>query len=159
MTKHLLVQRVVLYARYSTDMQQERSVEDQFTLCREYAARQGWVVVGTYMDKERTSKTLHDRPGAIQMLRDASTGKFDIILTEHLDRLSRAGEDLYGIFNKLKFDRVQLRSVSQGIATEEIVGIYALTGRLFLKVCLRGQPRDDRPRQGRQDRCRRDLWL
>ena len=133
MTKHLLVQRVVLYARYSTDMQQERSVEDQFTLCREYAARQGWVVVGTYMDKERTSKTLHDRPGAIQMLRDASTGKFDIILTEHLDRLSRAGEDLYGIFNKLKFDRVQLHSVSQGIATEEIVGIYALTGQLFLK--------------------------
>jgi site-specific DNA recombinase len=133
MSKHLATNRVVLYARYSTDMQQERSVEDQFTLCREYAARQGWVVVGTYMDKERTSKTLHDRPGAIQMLREASTGKFDIILTEHLDRLSRAGEDLYGIFNKLKFDRVQLHSVSQGVATEEIVGIYALTGQLFLK--------------------------
>jgi DNA invertase Pin-like site-specific DNA recombinase len=130
---NLPAKRVVLYARYSTDMQQERSVEDQFALDREYAARQGWVVVGTYCDRERTSKTLFDRPGAIQMLREASQGRFDIILTEHFDRLSRSGEDLYGIFNKLKFDRVELHSVSQGVATDELIGIYALTGQLFLK--------------------------
>ncbi len=129
----LSAKRVVLYARYSTDLQQERSVEDQFSLCRDYAARQGWVVVGQYMDKERSSRTLHDRPGIIQMLREASLGQFDVILTEHFDRISRAGEDLYGVFNKLSFDRVEMHSVSQGAATQELIGVYAITGQLFLK--------------------------
>ena len=37
--------RVALYARYSTDLQRETSLEDQLRVCREFAERQGWQVL------------------------------------------------------------------------------------------------------------------
>ena len=39
--------RTAIYARFSTELQQERSIEDQFELCRAYAAKNGLDVVGT----------------------------------------------------------------------------------------------------------------
>jgi len=43
--------RVALYARYSSDNQRDASVEDQFRICREHADRQGWTVVECYSDR------------------------------------------------------------------------------------------------------------
>jgi Resolvase, N terminal domain len=40
--------KVALYARYSSDNQSVASIEDQFRICREQAAREKWKVVGTY---------------------------------------------------------------------------------------------------------------
>ena len=37
-----------LYARYSSDQQRAASIEDQFRVCRERAAREGWKIVGAY---------------------------------------------------------------------------------------------------------------
>ncbi|TAJ34357.1 MAG: recombinase family protein, partial [Bosea sp. (in: a-proteobacteria)] len=34
--------RVALYARYSDDKQSPASIDDQFLICREQAAREGW---------------------------------------------------------------------------------------------------------------------
>jgi len=42
--------RTAIYARFSTELQQERSIEDQFALCRAYAAKNGHDVIGTYDD-------------------------------------------------------------------------------------------------------------
>ena len=42
--------RAALYARYSSDNQREASIEDQFRLCREHAARERWQIVGSYED-------------------------------------------------------------------------------------------------------------
>ena len=39
-----------LYARYSSDQQRAASIEDQFRVCRERAAREGWKIVGAYKD-------------------------------------------------------------------------------------------------------------
>ena len=36
--------RVVLYARYSSESQREASIEDQLRICRERAAREGWLL-------------------------------------------------------------------------------------------------------------------
>ena len=37
---------VALYARYSSDNQRDASIEDQFRMCREHAAREKWKIVG-----------------------------------------------------------------------------------------------------------------
>ncbi len=37
--------RAVIYARYSSDLQQEASIEDQVEVCRRYIERQGWTLV------------------------------------------------------------------------------------------------------------------
>lgn len=42
--------RVCLYARYSTDLQNAASIEDQLRICREPAEHEGWQVVATYQD-------------------------------------------------------------------------------------------------------------
>uniref|UniRef100_UPI0011DDB2F6 recombinase family protein n=1 Tax=Acidiphilium multivorum TaxID=62140 RepID=UPI0011DDB2F6 len=43
--------RVALYARYSTDLQSDASVEDQLRICRTRAEREGWTVVESYSDR------------------------------------------------------------------------------------------------------------
>ena len=43
--------RVALYARYSTDLQREASIDDQLRLCQAHASRQGWIVAGCYHDR------------------------------------------------------------------------------------------------------------
>jgi DNA invertase Pin-like site-specific DNA recombinase len=43
--------RATIYARFSTDLQNERSIEDQLSLCQSYAEREGLTVVSTYEDR------------------------------------------------------------------------------------------------------------
>ncbi|WP_090849166.1 recombinase family protein [Paracoccus alkenifer] len=65
-----------LYARYSSDLQNPCSVDDQLNLCREYAARQGWTVVSCYHDEAVSGAAIRGRNGAIRMLEDASARRF-----------------------------------------------------------------------------------
>ena len=54
--------RAVIYARYSSSLQREASIEDQLELCRRYAASKSWVVVDTYSDAAISGASAH-RPG------------------------------------------------------------------------------------------------
>src|SRR5882762_6479036 len=105
--------RVVLYARYSSDNQREASIEDQFRLCRMHAERQGWKVGDNYSDRAISGATLL-RPGIQALMADAQRGKFDVILTESLDRLSRDQEDVAGLFKRMRFAGVRIVTVSEG---------------------------------------------
>jgi len=40
-----MIRRCAVYARYSSDLQRESSIEDQIRRCREYALRQGCQVI------------------------------------------------------------------------------------------------------------------
>jgi hypothetical protein len=42
--------RTVIYARFSSDNQNPRSVTDQIALCRERAEREGWPIVAVFED-------------------------------------------------------------------------------------------------------------
>ena len=42
--------RAALYARYSSERQNERSIEDQLAVCRRHAEGRGWSVVATFSD-------------------------------------------------------------------------------------------------------------
>jgi site-specific DNA recombinase len=86
-----------IYARYSSDLQREASIEDQNRICRERAAREGWSVYKYYSDHGISGASLI-RPGIQKLLQDALEGRFDIIVTESLDRLSRDQEDIAHIF-------------------------------------------------------------
>ena len=77
--------RAVIYARYSTDLQSEASIEDQVRLCTARIEREGWRLVETYADRA-TSGASTLRPGYQRMLRDAQAGRFDVVIAEALDR-------------------------------------------------------------------------
>ena len=78
----------VIYARYSSDNQREESIEGQLRECKEYAEKNGILIVGTYIDRAFSAKTDH-RPQFQQMIRDSKKGLFDTILVWKLDRFSR----------------------------------------------------------------------
>jgi DNA invertase Pin-like site-specific DNA recombinase len=77
--------RAALYARVSSDLQSAASIDDQLRVCAEWAANQGLLVTGSYTDQGISGASLN-RPGIKQLLQDAAVRKFDMILTESLDR-------------------------------------------------------------------------
>ena len=124
--------RAVIYARYSSDLQREASIEDQFRICRARAAAEGWTIVETYADLALSGSTSF-RPRYQQMLTDARAGKFDIVLAEGLDRLSRDQENVAGLYKALQFSRVLLVTLADGVVSELHVGLKGTMNALFLK--------------------------
>src|SRR5258708_30419746 len=106
--------KVALYARYSTDNQSVASIEDQFRVCREHASRDGWQVVNSYQDAAISGASVILRPGVQSLLQDAQHGKFDIVLAEALDRVSRDQADVATLFKHLRFAGVPDRHPGRG---------------------------------------------
>ena len=81
--------RVAIYARFSSDLQDIRSITDQLAMAREHATRQGWLVVAEFTDAAISGASMANRPGLQDLLRAAQARLLDAVLTESLDRLSR----------------------------------------------------------------------
>ncbi len=126
------MRRTAIYARFSTELQNDRSIEDQLHLCTTHAGRHGLDVVTTYFDRARSGASVHGRDGLLEMLQEAKSGAFDVILVESLDRLSRDQEDLAGIWKRLTFAGVELRAVHEGKADQVQIGVRGLLGSLYL---------------------------
>ncbi len=80
--------RAALYARFSTDLQREASLTDQFRQCERAAEAQGFTVVARYQDAGISGGTA-TRPGYQELLAAARAGSFDIIVAEDISRLWR----------------------------------------------------------------------
>lgn len=124
--------RAALYARFSTDLQSDKSVDDQLDLCTAFARAQGWTIAEQHHDRARTGTTTHGRDGLSRLLDGARAGRFDTIVVEALDRLSRDQEDLAGLHKRLTFLGVQIVAVHDGVADQVQVGIRGLVSALFI---------------------------
>ena len=62
--------KAVIYARYSSDSQTEQSIEGQLRVCKEFAERNGFVIVKEYIDRAKTG-TNDNRPAFQQMIFDS----------------------------------------------------------------------------------------
>ena len=125
--------RIALYARFSSERQDERSIDDQLRLCRDHAAKLGAAIAGTYADYAISGASLINRPEARRLIEDARAGKFDAILAEALDRLSRDQEDIAFIFKRLAFAGVKILTVADGEISELHIGLKGTMNALFLK--------------------------
>jgi len=125
--------RAALYARYSSDQQNSASIGDQLNLCRERAAREGWQIPATYEDAAISGASMILRPGVQRLLADAQAGKFDIVLAEALDRVSRDQADVATLYKHLQFARVPLITLAEGEISELHVGLKGTMNALFLK--------------------------
>ncbi|MDE4306378.1 recombinase family protein, partial [Phaeobacter gallaeciensis] len=124
--------RVALYARYSSDLQQQSSIEDQLRLCRAYAAREGWEVVAEFSDAATSGASLM-RPGIKQLQGATEMGAFDVVLTEALDRLSRNQADIARLHQTLNFHDVQIVTLSEGAVNEMHIGLKGTMNAMLLK--------------------------
>ncbi|KTD99963.1 resolvase [Sphingopyxis sp. H038] len=125
--------RAALYARYSSDQQSSASIADQQRICRERAERERWQLVGSYEDAAISGASMILRPGIQSLLADAQAGKFDIVVAEALDRVSRDQADVATLFKHLQFARVPLVTLAEGEISELHVGLKGTMNALFLK--------------------------
>ncbi|MCE8471806.1 recombinase family protein, partial [Rhodovulum sulfidophilum] len=125
--------RAAIYARYSTELQRDASIEDQIRACRTQADRQGYEVVKVYFDRAASGASLM-RPGIQSLLQDAREARtFDIVLAHALDRLSRNQADIASIYQQLQFVRIPIETVSEGEIEEMHIGLKGTMNALFLK--------------------------
>ena len=124
--------KVALYARYSSDNQRDASIEDQLRACRGYADTQGWTIVDSYSDRAISGASLI-RPGIQELITDANAGRFQILLTEAMDRLSRDQEDIAGLFKRMSFAGVKIVTLSEGEINHLHIGLTGTMNALYLK--------------------------
>lgn len=145
-----------IYARYSSDLQSERSIDDQVDLCRAYAARESLIIASVYEDRAQSGASMQGRLGLARLLRDAADRLFTCLIVESLDRLSRDQGDLAGIYKRLTFLGVEIREVHGGKATPINTAVRGLVGAIFLadladktRRGLSGRVRDGKSAGGR----------
>src|SRR5712672_864266 len=125
------MKKALIYARFSTDPQNERSIEDQITLCRDYASRNNIDVIDVHEDRARSGGSIMGRGCLLRLLDQARDRSFDVVVVEALDRLSRDMEDLAGIHKRLSFLGIEIRAVHEGVVNTVLVGLRGLVGKLY----------------------------
>ena len=111
----------VLYARFSSHSQNEQSIEGQLKACYEFAQREGYIVVGEYIDRALSGKT-DNRPQFQKMIADSAKRHFEIIIVYQLDRFSRNRYDSATNKAKLKKNGVRVLSARENI-TDDASGV------------------------------------
>jgi len=102
-----------IYARYSSELQNPKSCEDQIALCTEYVTRQGGRIRQTYQDDGISGRTM-DRPGVQELLKRIKIKGRCVIVCESLDRLSRDQEDIASIYKITQFYEAKIITLSEG---------------------------------------------
>ena len=137
------MKRVAIYARFSSDLQRDASIEDQMRVCDDFVKRHpDWQIVERYTDFAITGTTKF-RPGFRDLERDAKSGKFDIVVAEALDRLSRDQGDTAHLYRDLTFKGVEIWTIAEGKVETMHVAFKGMMNQQFItdmraKV-LRGQ--------------------
>lgn len=126
------MKRAAIYARFSSDRQNEQSCQDQIDLCSAWAEMQGFTVVETFQDQAVSGASTVNRFGLACLMQAAQTQQFDIVICEALDRLSRDQADLGQIRKELTFHDISIHTVQDGEVGTLHVGIKGLMGELYL---------------------------
>ena len=124
--------RAVIYARYSSDLQSDASIDDQMEVCRRYAAERGWTITDAYTDAA-ISGASRFRPAFQKLLHDAGRKQFDVVICEAVDRLGRRLADTADLQDRLCFYGVKLFTPSIGEVTQIHVAVMGMMAQMALK--------------------------
>lgn len=130
-----------LYARYSTDRQDSRSIDDQLRRCRRFAEEREFVVVDEFTDAAKSGASVHraDLQRLLAAVRQPIP-PFTVVLVDDLSRLSRDLGDTWNIvFGQLAGAGVQVIDCTTGMASDGAgarltFGAMALVNDTFLQL-------------------------
>lgn len=115
-----------IYARFSSDLQTEKSIDDQVNRCQEIALREGAGLCEVFTDEALSGASMANRPGLQRMLAAIASGRVSMIITESLDRLSRDQADLALIHREIKLRDIRLITASDGEIQDGAQGIFQI---------------------------------
>ncbi len=81
--------KAVIYARYSSERQNEQSIEGQLRECYAFAKTHNITVVKEYIDRAISGKAADNRESFQQMITDSDRKAFDIVIVYRTDRFAR----------------------------------------------------------------------
>jgi Site-specific recombinases, DNA invertase Pin homologs len=102
--------RAAIYARFSSDLQNDRSIEDQAALCRTICDRAGYEVVALYQDRALSGTSTAHRAGFQAMMQAAGADLFDAIVAEDVDRIARDQADWHWARKRLDFLGIKIHT-------------------------------------------------
>jgi len=126
--------RAALYARYSTDQQNPRSIGDQVHAGHRYAEKIGATVVRTFDDAAISAAAMSNRPGMTALMQAAANGEFDVVIAEELSRLTRDGGHSWDIFYDLSALGVEINTIAEGRVDELAIGLKGTMNALERKA-------------------------
>jgi site-specific DNA recombinase len=124
--------RAAIYARFSSDNQSDKSIEDQIELCRELCAREGLKVVAVFDDRAISGTSVANRPGFQKMMRAAEAKSFDVLVAEDIDRISRDQGDWHTARKRFEFLGIAIHTAT-GKVTKIDGALRALMGEMFIE--------------------------
>jgi site-specific DNA recombinase len=125
--------RAAIYARYSTDLQNDRSIEDQVAVCRAYAERAKLTVIETYADRAQSGSSTINRLGWQKLMHDADASAFDVIIAEDVDRISRDEADYHGARKRLAFLSIKIHTAHGGEISQIEGSVRAMMSAHYLE--------------------------
>lgn len=134
--------RASVYARYSSDLQRETSIEDQLRVARRYATERGWTIDETqiYTDAGISGASIDGRPGLQALLAAAARRPlpFEALVVDDSSRIARDIADAIRVLQTLKFFGVRVVYVSQHIDSadeqaETLVAVHGMVDSLYLR--------------------------
>lgn len=81
--------KAVIYARYSSDNQDDATIETQLRECRQKAKNLDATVIREYCDIAQSGRSTDDRQQFRQMLQDAKLKGFTLVIVRKYDRFAR----------------------------------------------------------------------
>lgn len=116
--------KVAIYCRVSTVEQAEEgySIDEQRRRNIEYCEKEGHEVFKVYEDRGISGKNISGRPGLKELLKDANSGKFGLVIVWKLNRISRKLIDILNIVDTLEKNKIAFRSLTESFETETPAG-------------------------------------
>jgi DNA invertase Pin-like site-specific DNA recombinase len=109
--------RTVIYARYSSALQDSRSIDQQIGVCQERADSEGWEVVDIFTDyaiSGGAGTNELQRPGLAAMLARVEQGDIGQVLVDTTSRIARNQGDSHHIRDRLNFHGARLFTLGDG---------------------------------------------
>jgi len=121
----------IIYARYSSDLQRQSSIDDQIRECRAYAERLGMAVVATFSDAA-TSGTQISRSGLDAAIEALSANPRAVLVAEALDRLSCGQGHIADLYDEVKFLGSEIVTVAKGPVSRMHVGFKGTMNAYYI---------------------------
>lgn len=127
--------RFAIYARFSSENQNEKSADDQVRECRDRVRALGGTVADAHIFTDIAISGSHvvTRPGIIALMTAAKARAFDAVIADDLSRLSRDQEDIAGIYKRLAWLDVGIVTLLEGKVDELHIGFKGTQNAVELK--------------------------
>lgn len=111
--------KIAIYTRKSVYKEHSESIDTQIDLCKNYFKGENEFEI--FVD-EGFSGGNTNRPAFKKMMNMIKLGRFNIVATYKIDRISRNIVDFVGIYEELKNNNVKLVSITEGFDTTTVMG-------------------------------------